>query len=132
MWVNRGFSWQSGGKEGENGKGEEFSERKGWADRRFSSIAAHALREMPNDAAQRYAGNPRPVAPLTKAQGQAGRWKVPHHSPHDGNDVLASGWHADVSATIHGAALRKAAGFLQERSGAPRALERSDHPEEAA
>ena len=45
---------------------------------------------------------------------------------HDGDDVLASRWHADVGGGVYGVALRQAAGFLHQRRGTSHTLERTE------
>ena len=64
-------------------------------------------------------------------QGEACRRQGAHDPAHDGDDVLASGRHADVGAAVHGNAVRQAARVLQGRSRTARPVERPGHAGEA-
>ena len=73
-----------------------------------------------------------PGPPRRRDQSKTGRRQGPHDPAHDGHELLASGRHADVCATVHGDAFRQAARFLQERRRIARPLECSRYAREAA
>ena len=75
---------------------------------------------------------PEPGPRPPEDQSETRRRQGPHHSAHDGDELLASRRHADVRAAVHGNALRQAAGVLQERSRTARPLERSRYAREAS
>ena len=68
-----------------------------------------------------------------ESEGEAGRRKRAHHSAHDGDDVLASGRHADVGAAVHGNALfGKLPEFFKDEAELRALVERAGYAEEAA
>src|SRR6266581_2569759 len=60
-------------------------------------------------------------------QSEIGRWQSPRHSAHDGDQLLARGWRADVRATVYGNAVWQIAGLFQGRGRAAHAVEHPGH-----
>jgi len=71
---------------------------------------------------RRKRGKPRRITCRLKSEGEVRRRQGAHHPAHDFNELLASGWHADVGTAVHGGAVRQVAGVFPGRSGVAAAV----------
>lgn len=97
----------------------------------FCANQTHALviRDLVNQI--KSSSDPNYCHRVTADDGALGEQDTPHPA-HDGDELLAFRWHADVGRSVHGSLVRETAGILQGRGRIAHAVEHARYAPEAA